>query len=117
MYVPPLTEAGYTVFAITHRATPGFRYPAPLEDAQRAVRFIRHHAVTYGIDPARIGGAGGSAGVHLVSMLGTMGGPGAASDADPINRESARLQCVVARAAPLDLLQMRPTTGGYALAL
>ena len=45
MYVPSLTQAGYTVFAITHRATPMFRYPAPVEDVQRAVRFIRHSEV------------------------------------------------------------------------
>src|SRR5712691_2246071 len=117
MYVPSLTEAGYTVFAVTHRATPTFRYPAQLEDAQRAARFVRANAAKYGISPTRIGGAGGSSGAHLVSMLGTMGAPGDASDADPVNRESARLQVIVARAAPLDLLQMRPTIGGEALAL
>ena len=31
MYVPSLTQAGYTVFAVTHRATPAFRFPAPLD--------------------------------------------------------------------------------------
>jgi hypothetical protein len=41
MYVPTLTQAGYTVFTITHRATPTFRYPAAIEDVQRAARFIR----------------------------------------------------------------------------
>ena len=117
MYVPSLIQAGYTVFVITHRATPTFRYPAPLEDAQRAVRFVRANAAKYGINPARIGGAGGSSGAHLVSMLGTMGGPGDASDADPVNRESARLQCIVARAAPLDLLRMSPSIGTEAVAL
>src|SRR5262245_11683364 len=40
MYVPSLLQAGYTVFTLTHRATPTFRYPAPLEDVQRALRFI-----------------------------------------------------------------------------
>ncbi|SRR6266550_5170216 len=117
MYVPSLTQAGYTVFAITHRATPTFRYPAPLEDAQRAVRFLRHDAAKYGINPARIGGAGGSSGGHLVSMLGTMSGPGDANDADPVNRESAALQCIVARAAPLDLLRMNPSNATEAVAL
>lgn len=92
MYVPSLTEAGYTVFAITHRAIPTFRHPAQFEDAQRAVRFMRANAAKYGTDPARIGGAGGSSGAHLVSMLGTQGGPGDTSDADPVNRESSRLQ-------------------------
>jgi acetyl esterase/lipase len=117
MYVPSLTEAGYTVFTITHRATPAFPYPAPVEDAQRAVRFIRHNAAKYGIDAARIGGSGGSSGAHLVSMLATMDSAGDQADPDPVNRESAKLQCIVARAAPIDFLKMTPTIGAGALAL
>jgi acetyl esterase/lipase len=104
MYVPTLTQAGYTVFTITHRATPTFRYPAAIEDVQRAARFIRSKAATYGIDPDHIGGSGGSSGGHLVSMLGTLDGAGNPDDPDPINRESAKLQCIVARAAPINLL-------------
>jgi acetyl esterase/lipase len=117
MYVPSLTQAGYTVFAITHRATPTFRYPAPLEDAQRAVRFIRYNAAKYGITPARIGGSGGSSGGHLVSMLATMDGTGDPSDPDPVNRESAKLQCITVRAAPIDLLRMSPSIVADVLAL
>jgi len=111
MYVPSLLQAGYTVFALTHRATPTFRYPAPLEDVQRAVRFIRHNASTFGIDAARIGGAGGSSGAHLISLLATMDGTGDPSDPDATNRESAKIQCAVARAAPIDLTQMSPSLG------
>lgn len=117
MYVPSLTQAGYTVFAITHRATPTFRYPAPLEDVQRAVRFIRYNAAKYGINPARIGGSGGSSGGHLVSMLATMDGTGDPNDPDPVNRESAKLQCITTRAAPIDLRQMSPSIVADALAL
>ena len=95
-----LLDAGYTVFVINHRAAPRFRYPAPVEDAQRAVRFIRHHAERYGINPERIGGVGHSSGGHLVAMLGTLDGTGDASDPDLVNRESAKIQCVVALAAP-----------------
>ena len=43
LYGKPLVTAGYTVFSLNHRATPRFRYPAPLADVQRAVRFIRFH--------------------------------------------------------------------------
>jgi len=111
MYVPSLLQAGYTVFALTHRATPTFRYPAPLEDVQRAVRFIRHNASTFGIDAARIGGAGGSSGAHLISLLATMDGTGDPSDPAATNRESAKIQCAVARAAPIDLTQMSPSLG------
>ncbi|MFN7921523.1 MAG: alpha/beta hydrolase [Bryobacteraceae bacterium] len=103
IYGTPLVQAGYTVFAINHRAAPRFRYPAQVEDVQRAVRFIRHHARQYGVDAERLGAVGGSSGGHLVSLLGTMDGKGNLNDPDPVNRESARVQCVVARAAPLDL--------------
>ncbi|MGH9838959.1 MAG: alpha/beta fold hydrolase [Blastocatellia bacterium] len=113
MYVPSLTEAGYTVFVISHRATPTFRYPAAVEDAQRAVRFIRHSAAKYGINPARIGGSGGSSGGHLVSLLGTMDGAGDPNDPDPVNRETSKLQCVVGRAANADFSQ---TSNGAAAA-
>ena len=117
MYVPSLLQAGYTVFAVTHRATPTFRYPAQIEDLQRAVRFIRHNASKFGIDAARIGGAGGSSGAHLISLLATMDGSGDAADPDPVNRESAKVQCAFARAAPTDLFQMGPGLGAPLVAM
>ena len=117
MYVPSLLQAGYTVFTLTHRATPTFRYPAPLEDVQRAVRFIRHNAARFAIDLARLGGMGGSSGAHLVSLLATLDGAGEASDPDPVNRQSAKLQCAVARAAPTDLTHMNATLGGPLVSL
>jgi acetyl esterase/lipase len=112
----PLVEAGYTVCSINHRATPRFPYPAAVEDAQRAVRFLRHHAAAYGIDPDRIGAIGGSSGGHLVSMLGVLDGSGDSEDESPVNRESANVQCVVARAAPTSFLAM-PGWGAAALFL
>jgi acetyl esterase/lipase len=111
MYVPPLTAAGYTVFTVTHRATPGFQYPEIFEDVQRAIRFIRHHADRYRIDPRRIGGAGGSSGAHLLSLAAALDGAGATNDPDPINRQSAKLQCIVSRAGPMDLTNMSPSLG------
>jgi acetyl esterase/lipase len=102
--------AGYTVFAINHRQAPRFRYPAPIEDAQRAVRFVRFHASDYGITSDRIGAWGSSSGGHLVELLGTMDGKGDASDSDPVNRLSAKVQTVVALFAPADLRSMYGTT-------
>ncbi len=46
-----------------------YRYPVPMWDGQRALRFIRFHAASYGIDPDRIGVFGFSAGGHLASTL------------------------------------------------
>lgn len=74
--VQPIVAAGYTAFVLSHRAAPTFRYPAPVEDVQRAVRYVRHHARDYKIDPTRIGAVGHSSGGHLALMLGVLDGPG-----------------------------------------
>jgi acetyl esterase/lipase len=100
---PPLLQAGYTVFAINHRAAPRFHYPAAVEDVQRAVRFVRHHAKEYRVDPARLGGVGGSSGGHLIGLVAMLAAPGNPDDVDAVNREAATLQTVVLRAAPSDL--------------
>ena len=100
VYAVPLMEAGFTTFAINHRAAPRFSYPDPLLDAQRAVRYVRHHANDYGMRADRIGALGGSSGGHLALMLGCLSADGDPESADPLLRESANVQCVVARAAP-----------------
>jgi len=74
----PLLDRGYTVFAVVHGSNPRFQIPEIFEQMERSVRFIRHNAAVYGIDPNRIGVAGGSAGGHLSLMLATRGGPGKA---------------------------------------
>ena len=106
---PSLLRAGYTVFVINHRATPRFHYPAPAEDVQRAIRFVRHNAKQFGIDPARLGAIGGSSGGHLVGLVAMLGAQGITDDPDPVNRQPATLQCVVLRAAPSNLRAMLGT--------
>ena len=103
-----LVDAGYTLFSINHRAVPRFIFPAAVEDVQRAVRFIRFHADEYGINAERIGAIGGSSGGHLVSMLGTLDGDEVLLDETPVNRLSAKVQCVIARAAPTNFLSDIP---------
>jgi len=115
LWGPALVAAGYTVFAVNHRAAPRFHYPAAVEDVQRAVRFIRHHAKVYGIEPERIGGMGGSSGGHLIGLVSTLGAPGIAGDPDPVNREPATLQTVVLRAPLVDLPKMTDVPAGLAL--
>jgi acetyl esterase/lipase len=102
-FVDPLLAAGYTVFVINHRAAPHFRYPAAVEDGQRAVRFIRQHAERFGVRPDRLGGVGYSSGAYLVSMLGVLDGAGDPRATDPVERQSAKLQCVAAGATAADL--------------
>jgi acetyl esterase/lipase len=112
-----LTDAGYTLFVINHRATPAFQYPAPVEDAQRAVRFIRANAKRFAITSDQMGAIGGSSGGHLVAMLGTLDGKGDAGDSDPVNRLSAKVQSVVAIYGAFDLKGIQTALGGPAVAL
>ena len=107
-----LLERGYTLFSINHRAAPRFRYPAAVEDAQRAVRFIRHHAEAYGVRPDRIGAFGGSSGGHLVSMLGVLDGDPNPDAASPVDRESAKVQAVAALFPPTDFVAFATGNGG-----
>ncbi|MBI4663226.1 MAG: alpha/beta hydrolase fold domain-containing protein [Verrucomicrobia bacterium] len=116
LWGPPLLRAGYTVFAINHRAAPRFQYPAALEDVQRAVRFVRHNARRFGVDGTMLGGVGGLSGGHLVVLVATLGAPGKTDDPDPVNREPATLQAVVLRAAPSDMRLLGATPiGGVAV--
>ena len=110
--VTRLLDNGYTLFSINHRAAPRFRYPAAVEDAQRAVRYIRHHAARYEINPERIGAIGSSSGGHLVSMLGVLDGDGDREDPSPVNQESSKVQTVVAWYPATDFVQFATGTGG-----
>lgn len=86
-----LNQHGVTCFVLKYRlGVNGYRHPAMLHDAARAVRTVRAHAADFKLDPHRVGIMGASAGGHLASTLLThfdAGDPGAA---DPINRESSR---------------------------
>lgn len=105
-WMPTLLGAGYTAFAVNHRAAPRFPYPAPLEDIERAVRFVRSRAVEFGIEASRIGAVAGSSGAHLACLAALRAAGGNPGCTDPVDRESSALQCLILREAPTDLLQM-----------
>ena len=66
------------------------RHAAPLEDAQRAMRLVRHRAREWGIDPQRIGVIGFSAGGHLAAALASSVGTPAYPRVDDIDALSCR---------------------------
>jgi acetyl esterase/lipase len=106
----PVLRRGYTVFAVYHVSQPEATVMEIIEDVHRAIRFIRHHAEDYDVDPDRIGVSGGSAGGHLSLMLATRGGPGPADAADPIDRESSAVQAVAIFYPVTDLLNLGSST-------
>jgi len=103
-YVKPFLRHGYTVFTVVHGSQPRYQIPEIIQDMERSVRFIHHHAKEYGIDPNRIGVTGGSAGGHLSLMLGTAGKKGDPGAKDPVDRESSRVQAVACFFPPTDFL-------------
>jgi acetyl esterase/lipase len=95
---------GYTVFVVMHGSQPRYTIDEIVPQMVRAVRFVRHSAAKYGIDPDRIGDFGFSSGGHLALMMGLLGNEGKKDAADPVERESSRLQAVVAFFPPTDFM-------------
>lgn len=102
--VVPFTDRGFTVFGVLHRSQPRYAVPEMLEDLNRSVRYIRHHAKSYGIDPNRLGIYGASSGGHLALMQAMAGDAGKPNARDPIDRVSSRVQAVGVLRPPTDLL-------------
>ena len=99
----PLTDKGFTVFAVRHGSSPKFSIPEAVADVRRSVRFVRLNADRFQVDPNRLGVYGASAGGHLSLMLGTASDDGDPNAEDPVLRASSQVQAVVAYVAPTDL--------------
>jgi acetyl esterase/lipase len=95
---------GITAFVLTYRLTPfGYRHPIQLQDAKRAIRWVRTHAAEFGVSPARIGMIGFSAGGHLTAMAETQFDAGNQGDADTVERASSRPDFAILSYAAIDL--------------
>lgn len=97
-----LYQLGFAVAAINYRLSPQFHFPAHIHDCKLAIRYLRANAAALGIDPDRIAVFGGSAGGHLVALLGTSGGL-ADLDGPGLEGVSSRVQAVVDFFGPADL--------------
>jgi acetyl esterase/lipase len=89
------TSRGVTAFVLRYRLGSQYLYPIPLQDAQRAIRFVRSQAKAFGLAPDRIGMMGFSAGGHLAAMTATMFDSGKAEAPDAMDRVSSRPDFVV----------------------
>lgn len=86
-----LNSLGIAAFVVDYRQRGrGYGHPAPLQDAQRAIRTVRAKAAELGISPDRIGIMGFSAGGHLASSAGTHFDKGNPDSEDPIERAGCR---------------------------
>ncbi len=69
-FVNKLLDAGFAVARISYRFSAEARFPIQLHDCKAAIRFLRNHAVHFGVDPKRFAAMGDSAGGHLASLVG-----------------------------------------------
>ena len=84
-----LTTQGVAGIVLKYRL-PNGHDQIPLEDAQRTLRIVRQKAAEWGINPAKIGIAGSSAGGHLASTAGTRFDLGKPDSSDPLENFSCR---------------------------
>jgi acetyl esterase/lipase len=94
----------YAVAAVNYRFSQHAIFPAQIQDCKAAIRWLRAHAVEYGLDPDHFGAWGSSSGGHLVALLGTTADvkefEGTGGNLD----QSSRVQAVVDWFGPTDFL-------------
>ena len=86
-YAEHLNSIGVDAFVLQYRVRP-YRFPLPLVDARRSIRWVRHNAKKFGINPDKVVVMGSSAGGHLAAMLSTYRGKIDFEDTDEIDKES-----------------------------
>lgn len=110
-----LAPAGYAVFSINYRLAPPATFADMIADTQRAVRFVRHNAAKYNVNPNKIALLGGSAGGYLSNLAGLLpptSYPSSSTDpaSDPVNRQSDKVEAVVTLYGISDLRTMPDPT-------
>jgi acetyl esterase/lipase len=104
-----VARGDYAAVSINYRLSGEATWPAQIHDCKAAIRWVRANAEKYHLDPDRIGVIGGSAGGHLVAMLGTSGGDESLEGSlGPYKGTSSKVRCVVDEFGPSDL----PAMGG-----
>ncbi len=106
---PAIRQAsrGYAVASIEYRLAPQYVWPAQVEDAKAAVRWVRANAARFKLDPDRVGLFGTSAGGHIGAVLGTSGGEASLEGMQLGNPQfSSRVKAVIDFYGPTDLLTL-----------
>jgi len=101
-WIEQAAAKGYVAASVSYRLAPKHKFPAMIEDARSAVRFLRAHARTYKIDPDKFAAMGFSAGGHLALLCGLCD-KFAGFDVGGNLGVSGRVQCVVNFFGPTDL--------------
>jgi len=106
-----LAAHGVAAFVLQYRLSPWYRYPVPMMDGERAVRYVRSHAADFGVEPAKVGVWGFSAGGHLAGYLATEPSTRDRTSADAVERVTAHPDFAIFSYARLSMDASIPRTG------
>lgn len=99
-----LLNHGYAVAGVGYRLSDAAQFPKPVHDCKAAIRYLKAHALEYGIDPARVAVGGGSAGGHLALLIATTPNVPYLEDLSMGNAAyGTDVRCAVATYPPTDL--------------
>jgi acetyl esterase/lipase len=121
------TDAGITVFLVSHGSKPRYKVPEIIDQIQRAVQYARYNAGYFGVDPERFGVMGASSGGHL-SLCISVFGKEKISEADyrkehslkdsdpvdPVNLVSSKVQAVACFYPPANLVSYNHADSTFA---
>lgn len=99
------TKHGYAAASLNYRLSGDAIFPAQIEDCKAALRWLRAHAKEYNLDADHIAVWGGSAGGHLVALLGATGHTREFDVGENLDQSSA-VQAACDFFGPTDVLQM-----------
>jgi acetyl esterase/lipase len=102
----PLLNAGYAFASIDYRLSPDVIFPAHIQDVKCAVRYFRANASQLGVSPDQIVALGGSAGAHLVALLGLTANQDLWEETSGYPNISSEMAVVVDLFGPTDLSGM-----------
>ena len=98
-----LAKEGFVAASIEYRTSGEAKFPAAVHDVKTAARWLRSHAAEYGVNPSALGAIGGSAGAHLVALLGTSAGVQELDGTGGSPGTASQVQAVVAMACACNL--------------
>jgi acetyl esterase/lipase len=111
LLAPLVATGNYVGVSVGYRLTDVASWPAQIHDCKAAIRYIRASKSQLGIDADKIGVWGGSAGGHLVSLLGTSGDVKELEGNLGTTGVSSRVTCVVDFCGPSDFPHFQITSG------
>jgi acetyl esterase/lipase len=95
---------GYTVFAVRPGSITRYTASEMAQNIRTGIRYAKEHAAEYGIDPARLGLTGASAGGHLALLVAVTPEDGQPGAKNPLARHDTRVKAVSVFFPPTDFL-------------